>query len=253
MESIDEKMVRRSLMNKSRIEYTGYCINHYWGCSHGCLYPCYARLIRRVAYADWIRPKVASNAVQLLEDEILKGRNSEKEEIMVSSMCDPYQPINRRYGLTRKIVRVLMKHHFPILIQTKSPDVISDLSGMDGHEKLTVGMTIVCLDEEKRRQFEPYAPPIKSRILALQKVHEMGFRTRVSSEPLLPGTPFQEITAMFDQMRKYVDEWIIGALDHARLSPADVEYYRRLKPFLQGLIKKYGLNARFKQVRGAFP
>ena len=70
-----KKTVRRSLLYKSGVEYADFCLNHVEGCAHGCKYPCYAmqmarRFGRVKTYKDWLKPKLVSNALELLDKEI---------------------------------------------------------------------------------------------------------------------------------------------------------------------------------------
>jgi len=57
------KIIRKTLLYKSGVEYADYCINHVEGCSHGCKYPCYAMMMKKRCgiiknYNDWIKPKI---------------------------------------------------------------------------------------------------------------------------------------------------------------------------------------------------
>ena len=74
---------RKSLLYKTGVEYGDYTINHVEGCSHGCMYPCYAMLMakrfgRVKNYDEWIKPKIVSNAIELLEQEIPKHKDKIK-------------------------------------------------------------------------------------------------------------------------------------------------------------------------------
>ena len=70
-----EYIKRKSLLYKTGVEYGDYTINHVLGCSHGCLYPCYAMLMARrfgkvTTYEEWLKPKIVENAIELLKKEI---------------------------------------------------------------------------------------------------------------------------------------------------------------------------------------
>ena len=74
---------RKTLLYKTAVEYGDYTINHIEGCSHGCLYPCYAMLMakrfgRVKSYDEWINPKIVANAVELLQKEIPRLRDKIK-------------------------------------------------------------------------------------------------------------------------------------------------------------------------------
>ncbi len=238
-------MERKSLLNKSKIEYVDYNCNYYEGCEHGCLYPCYARLMSYKRYEDWIRPEAVTNALELLKCEV---ERKPPGRVMICSMTDPYQPINRRYGLTRKIVKILLDRGFEILIQTKSADVLADIDLFN--DMVTVGMTVVTLSEQARRRFEPFASPIGLRLAALRILKGSGVRTRISLEPILPGTRFEEISKILSL--DFVDEWWVGILSHTKTDP---NYHRNLERFMIAKIEQLGTTDRvhFKQEISAFP
>lgn len=75
-----KKIKRKSLLYKSNVEYADFCLNHVEGCSHGCIFPCYAmqmskRFGKTKNYQDWIKPKLVENALELLDKEIPKYKN----------------------------------------------------------------------------------------------------------------------------------------------------------------------------------
>ena len=89
-----ESIQRKSLLYKTAVEYGDYTINHVEGCSHGCLYPCYAFLMAKrfgkiKTYKEWIQPKIVSNALELLEKEIPKYKNDIKF-VQLSFTTDPF-------------------------------------------------------------------------------------------------------------------------------------------------------------------
>ena len=80
-----QKIQRKSLLYKSTVEYADYCINHAEGCSHGCKFPCYAMNMKKRCgiirdYNDWIKPKIVSNALELLDKEIPKLKDKINNE-----------------------------------------------------------------------------------------------------------------------------------------------------------------------------
>ena len=129
----------RSILSKSRIyEYT---INPYAGCQHACTY-CYARFMKRFTrhkepWGEFV--DVKANAPDLLRKEVDKkppGR------VWISGVCDPYQPIEKKYELTKKCVEILIQHDWPITIQTKSALVFRDLEFLKRSHKVEVGITV---------------------------------------------------------------------------------------------------------------
>ena len=73
-------MKRKSLLYKTKVEYGNWTINHITGCMHGCNFPCYAMMMAKIFgwvkdYDDWRKPKLVTNAIELLEKEIPKYKN----------------------------------------------------------------------------------------------------------------------------------------------------------------------------------
>jgi DNA repair photolyase len=70
-----EKIIRKTLIYKSNVEYADYCLNYVEGCAHGCTYPCYAMMLKKrcgivKSYEEWTKPKIVGNCLELIEKEI---------------------------------------------------------------------------------------------------------------------------------------------------------------------------------------
>ncbi len=175
----------RSVLNRSRIPGVDYAINPYTGCAHGCVY-CYSDFMRRFRgrseeWGHFVDVKV--NAAQILPRQLSRSRPG---LISLSTVTDPYQPVERRYGLTRACLEELIQHAFPVSILTKSALVLRDLDLLARLSEVDVGLTITTLDERLRRIFEPGAPSIAQRLRALKTLAEAGIRTWVFLGPVLP-------------------------------------------------------------------
>ncbi|MEM4246307.1 MAG: radical SAM protein [Candidatus Bathyarchaeia archaeon] len=174
----------RTVLSKSQVHDS--TINPYVGCEHGCAY-CYARFIKRFtghreAWGEFLDVKV--NAPTLLEREASARRRG---RVWISGVCDPYQPAEKVYGLTRRCLKILTEHRWPITVQTKSPTILRDLDLLEKAPGLEVGFTVTTADERVRMIFEPKAPPIDSRIRALEELHLSGIRSFAMIAPLLPN------------------------------------------------------------------
>jgi DNA repair photolyase len=173
----------KTILTKSGI--TDYCINPYMGCGHGCSY-CYAQLIIRKfhpgqKWGSYLDIKV--NAPELLEKEITKVK---KGTVMLSSVTDPYQPMEQKYRLTRKCLEILLEHDFPVSILTKSHLVTRDIDILKKFRDATVGVTVTTNDNKVMRLFEPYTPTFEIRIDTLKKLHAAGLKTYAFIGPILP-------------------------------------------------------------------
>jgi len=174
----------RSILVKSQV--SDYTINPYVGCQHSCAY-CYARFMKRFSghtepWGEFVDVKI--NAPDLLRNEIGKkppGR------VWISGVCDPYQPIEKKYELTRKCLETLVGCGWPITVQTKSPLVLRDIDLLTRNTNIEVGLSIATADDEMRKLFEPNAPSIKERVKALGELHQAGIRTYAMIAPVLPG------------------------------------------------------------------
>lgn len=198
----------------SRSKVFDYAINPYVGCQHSCTY-CYARFMKRFTghKAPWGQfVDVKINAPELLQHEIAKPSPG---RVWVSGMCDPYQPLEKRYRLTRKCLEILLRHDWPATIQTKSPLVLRDMDIMKGRDKIEVGLSVTTADDGMRRLFEPHAPPIVERIRALEQLHLAGVRTFAMIAPMLPAAERLATTltgkvdyVLIDRMNYHYGDWV---------------------------------------------
>lgn len=215
---VKREIKARSLLNKSKI--FDYCLNPYLGCETGCRY-CYARLFiprytgHSEPWGEFVDVKI--NAVEILQVQLRRARRG---VVWISSVCDPYQPLEARYGLTRRLLEVLLAFNFPINIQTKNILVLRDLDLLTRFEEIEVGFTITTENESVARLFEPKASPIKQRIEALEKLKKAGLKTFAFLGPLLPGDPERLVS----QLEGKVDQVFIDRMNYLS---AIISFYRR--------------------------
>ena len=204
-------MQARSIFNittSKRMGWTAYSVNPYRGCEFGCKY-CYARYthqflepgpvkgVPKGAYREpeqpWARAfeheiYAKENAAWLMEQEL--GKIDPSREIAIGTATDPYQPIERRMGVTRSLLEVLAKRDgLRIGIVTKSTLVTRDIDLLQQiHERnrLVVHVTITTTDTALARKLEPRAPRPDLRFAAVQKLRQAGLRAGVLQSPLLP-------------------------------------------------------------------
>ena len=167
-----------------------FTLNPYSGCSFGCAY-CYAAFFSHTAQArdSWGRwVVVKDNAASLLAKR--KSGALDGKLIYMSSVTDPYQPIEREVKLTRHILEIIAERHRPkLVVQTRNPDVVRDCDLFRRIEenggRVQVNMTITTDDEEVRRTFEPFCPSNAVRIRAIGEVQAAGVDTCITLTPLL--------------------------------------------------------------------
>lgn len=174
----------RSILSKSMVY--DYALNPYVGCVHGCVY-CYAKFMKRFTghsenWGEFVDVKV--NAPELLAREVCKKKTG---RVWISGVCDPYQPLEKKYMITKRCLDILVENGWPFTVQTKSPLVLRDIETLKRSPDAEVGFTVTTADEKIRRIFELGAPPTRSRIDALKRLHSQGVRTFAMIAPILPG------------------------------------------------------------------
>jgi len=166
-----------------------FTLNPYNGCSFGCTY-CYAAFFSRGGFhpkdwGGWVRVK--ENAVALLGQH--KPGSLGGKRIYLSSVTDPYQPLEKKLRLTRALLEVLVAHRPKLVVQTRSPLVARDCDVYQRIEKaggrVQVNMTITTDDENIRRAFEPYCPSNAARMRAIGRVVQAGVDACITMTPLL--------------------------------------------------------------------
>jgi DNA repair photolyase len=207
----------RSILNKSvskRQLSLAYSINPFRGCEFGCKY-CYARYTHEFLQpAPIVTPTpgnhdipqqpwalafeheiyLKENAAWLLEQElrqIAPRLAQNQDEIAIGTATDPYQPIERRVGITRSILEVLAKHEgLRLGLITKSNLITRDIDlfqQIAARNTLVLHITITTTDAELARKLEPRAPRPDLRFAAIRKLREAGLTAGVLCSPLLPG------------------------------------------------------------------
>ncbi len=164
-----------------------YSLNPYSGCSFGCNY-CYAAFFAfskasKDNWGHWV--KVKDNALKLL----VKRRKKPliDKTIYLSSVTDPYQPIERSLQLTRQVLQELLDYHkVKLVVQTRSPLVTRDIDILQKFETVQVNMTITTDDEKVRKAFEPWCPSNANRLEAITSLHQSGIESCITMTPLLP-------------------------------------------------------------------
>jgi DNA repair photolyase len=155
---------------------------------------------------------VKVNAPDLLSLEITRKKTG---RVWISGVCDPYQPLEGKYKLTRKCLEILAQNNWPVIVQTRSPLVLRDIDIIQKGKDFEVGLSITTTDDGIRKLFEPNAPPIKERVRALDELHRAGIRTFVMIAPILPGSEsLAEVLTgkvdyvLFDRMNYHYADWV---------------------------------------------
>jgi DNA repair photolyase len=155
---------------------------------------------------------VKRNAADLLRAEIRKKRRG---SVWISGVCDPYQPLEAKYKITRECLGILAQNDWPVIIQTRSPLVLRDMDILKQARSFEVGLTITTADDAIRKLFEPNAPPIMERLSALGELHRSGIKTYAMIAPILPGAEALAGTLegkvdyiLVDRMNYHYADWV---------------------------------------------
>lgn len=220
---------RNTMLYKTGVEYGDYTINHVQGCAHGCKYPCYAMMMAKrfgksKTYEEWCEPKLAENALEILDQEIPKL----KDKIKSVQLCFSTDPFMYGYdeisAMSIEIIRKLNAENIKCTVLTKGilPIELAELSPENEY-----GITLVSLDENFRREMEPNTAPYPERIAALRAFHNAGCKTWVSIEPYPTPNIIEQDLSNILQAIDFCDRIIFGRLNYNK----KVTEYKDYKAF----------------------
>ena len=177
-------------------------INAYRGCEHGCVY-CYARPTH--AYIDLspgldfeTRITFKPNAPELLRKELAKP-GYRVQPIAMGTNTDPYQPVERRLGITRALLQVLLEHEHPVTITTKGGALERDhdlLAALAERNLVAVAISITTLDNDLKRVMEPRAAAPARRLAVVRDLVRLGVPVTVMAAPVIPFVNDDELEAI---------------------------------------------------------
>lgn len=219
MRTIVEEIECKSILNKTPLRFVDYTLNPYIGCAFGCAF-CYVPALRQKRGQDGVAEwgqyvQVKVNAADRLEIEIRKA--SPTARMLMGSATDPWQPVEKRYRLTRRICEIMADrpNHFSVI--TRSPLIIRDVDVLARARDFSVNFSIGTFDEKVRRAFEPHAPSAAGRIAAIRALQDAGIEPTVFWAPMLPGVSDnrEAIEAYFANLQRLgVRRVMCGGLNH---------------------------------------
>jgi DNA repair photolyase len=251
----------KSVLSKSGLKDSKYSLNPYRGCSNACIY-CYAPYILREGRKWGTFVDVKTNAPEVLEKEL---RKISEGNVLVSSVTDPYQAIERKYEITRKILEKLKNTKLFVSILTKSSLVLRDIDLLK-QMNCEVGITITTMNDNIRKLFEPNTSSIEDRMSALKQLKEAGIKTYIFFGPMLPfisdkdleGTikKFAELKPdkiYFDKLnvknpfhwkkiRTFLEENYADLADKWQDAISNEDYYKKIKERITETCKNLNLN-----------
>lgn len=230
-----------------------WSVNPYRGCTHACAY-CYARPTHEYlgfgAGTDFERKISVKMKIPTLLEEAFNKPSWQGEAVCFSGVTDCYQPLERRYELTRRALEVAARYRNPVQIITRSPLITRDLDlllALHEHQAVSVTISIPILDAETARALEPGAPPPAARLRAMAALTERGIPTGVSLGPLIPGINDASIPETLRAAREAGATWTFTQL--VRLPGAAAEVFEeRLHEALP--LRADAVMARLRRARG---
>lgn len=224
----------RTALNPSKIPGADWCLNPYRGCSHACVY-CYAACLARKRGETQNWGSFVEARTNFVERLITQVRRPKQGTVLLSTVTDPYQVAEERYGLTARCLTVLALTDLGVSILTKSDLVLRDVAPLRALPRALVGFSITTVDDDLAALLEPGAPPPSNRLAALGELARAGIATWVFVAPVIPGLtdapedlakvfraaraagareveldPFNFYPSAVSQVRELIDRWRPG-------------------------------------------
>ncbi|MBL8763913.1 MAG: PA0069 family radical SAM protein [Phycisphaerae bacterium] len=200
-----------------------WTINPYRGCEHGCIY-CYARpgheylgMSSGLDFETRIMAKL--DAPEILRRELARPSWS-GEPIVLSGVTDPYQPIESKLGLTRRILEICVEHFQPLAFITKSSLILRDLDLLDRlreRQAVRVSVSLTTLDPALAAAMEPRAASPAGRLRTIETLARAGIPVNVMTAPIIPAINDREIPALLRAARDAgatSAAWVLLRLPH---------------------------------------
>lgn len=211
------KINAKQIYTKTKIPSIDYVLNHYVGCEHACTY-CYAKFMCRWKphgkWGSWVEAKM--NAPEFVK-KFVKGT------VVMSSVSDAYQPIEKELKLTRKVLENMDKRT-ELYILTKSDLVLRDIDLFKKFERINIGLTINTFEGIAKELFEPNSPSNESRLNALKILKENGIKTHGFISPVIPY--LIELENLIENSKNYVDYYIVEIIN---MNAAGYEFKKILR------------------------
>ena len=217
-----------------------YNMNIYKGCSHGCIY-CDSRS-ECYQIKDFSRVRAKADALKTIERNL---RSKQKKGVVgTGGMSDPYNPMEKKYELTRGALKLFDRYHFGISSLTKSDLVVRDTDlflKIARHSPANMMMTITAADDQLAQKIEPYASSTSARFKAIKTFSKAGIHTGVLMMPLLPfiEDTFENILGLIHLAKENGADFIYPSFSMTLRSGQREYFYRELDRKFPGLSRKY--------------
>jgi len=209
-----KQILCKSALSLSTLPGLTYSLNPYRGCQHNCAY-CYAPNVLRIQREHWGDIVEAKTNIPVILSQELKHKKH--GAVGISTVTDPYQPLEQKYMLTRYCLEQLLSYDFPAHIQTKSALVLRDIDLVSRFSDAQVMMSIGTLDDMQRKIVEPGSSSIQERLEVLKRYSDVGVQTSVFFGPIYPTVTREDVSTILDDFIEHgaSEIWI----DSLRLKP----------------------------------
>ncbi|MHA1914517.1 MAG: radical SAM protein [Promethearchaeota archaeon] len=223
----------KSIITKSNIPSIDYVINPYTGCQHGCVY-CYAEfMIRFTGHKGEKWGQFLD--VKTFDLNQIKPYKYEGKRILLSSVTDPYLPLEKKYQNTRKILEKLVGTKAEISVLTKSKLVVRDIDLFKKFENIRIGISISTLNDEFSKIIERAASKPLERLEAIKKISEEGLLTYVFISPYFPE--LTNYKAIIEETINYADTY---SFENLNFRPHNIPRIMRIiKEYYPNLLSRY--------------
>ena len=200
MNIIEKRVTTRDYLTKSNLPASDFVINPYVGCPHACKY-CYASFMKRFTghneeWGSFIDIKECDKPINIKK---LAGKS-----VFISSVTDCYNPYERKYGITRKILEQLIGADCEITISTKSNLILRDIDLLKKLSNLKVSFSINTLDDEFRADMDKGSSGA-DRLEAIRELHNAGIYTVLFMSPIFPY--ITDCKAIIEATKDITDEY----------------------------------------------
>lgn len=207
MLEINEITINR-ILNPTSIDLGEYVINPYMGCEFACLY-CYVRsnkVVRKREKPWGTYVDVRSNAPDLLEKEVLEKK---PKNVLLGSTTECFQPIEKKFQLTRKLLEILNRYKVPYVILTRSPYIVDYIPLLNQGFCTRIYFTVNNFSHTLKQVLEPKSPSFSSRNNAVHALLDEGISVIPYYSPVIPWvTDIKEAFSTFETAERIEFEYL---------------------------------------------
>lgn len=206
----------KTILNKVESPDIGltYSMNPYQGCEHGCIY-CYARNAHEYwGYStgmEFEQNIMIKKSAPLLLRKTLEKKSWVASSVMLAGNTDIYQPAERKFGITRELLKVFLDFKHPVSMITKNSLIERDLDilkELAGENLVYVTMSLTTLNEKLKRVMEPRTSTARNVLKSIERLTNAGIPVNVNVAPIIPGMNDEEI---FDVVHAVADAGALSA------------------------------------------